>query len=138
MVTESSFREFSTSGRSCTSEACWSSQELAVLDRSSGLLELTVLSYDSSSGCMIREKTQYFQFCMVHAALCLSKSSCSLLGLGPTVPLAEPAVGSWAWKLLISWLSCSTEARRATTSLVKELQLDQDQEVTCSTQPFHL
>ena len=28
--------------------------------------------------CMTREKTQYFQFCIVHAAVCWSKSSCNL------------------------------------------------------------
>ena len=93
------FRDLVTRVLRWTSVACWSNQLPEVLARSFILVELTdltdktmiwmhvsnIFAYYLSKlfirGCIILEKIQYFQFCLVHISTCLLNISCIWLEL---------------------------------------------------------
>ena len=105
-----------TKGLRWTSEACWSNQLFDVRTRSSKLLELTVLSKVSNSGCMILEKTQYFQFCIVHAATCCSNRFSNWLDRFCTQDGAAPCDGRRDWNWVISDVRAWTDSRMSSIS----------------------
>lgn len=106
--------EFSTAGRSATSEQCCSSHVRTVRHNSSMLAVETMLLYDVKSGCIITLKIQNFQFCSVRFLTYSSNISFSLLARCRET--GAPVAGSCAWHTFMAWLRDSILLRNISAS----------------------